>query len=169
MAEQARDPDKWQELADRILNEKDPHEQLRLVKSFAAAVLTEKYGPDIISVCENDKILLAYVESGDPELQRMAFDYMNCFRYVYNDRIIKYAEYYIHAGVNDDIKYRCITYLAQITEREGRAIEVLTRCANVLRSSSTSQGNNAILRSIDSAIGMLRWMAEKGLFRPSSG
>jgi len=169
MAEQARDPDKWQELADRILNEKDPHEQLRLVKSFAAAVLTEKYGPDIISVCENDKILLAYVESGDPELQRMVFDYMTSFRYVCDERIIQNAEDYIQAGVHDDIKYRCITYLAQITEREGRAIEVLTRCANVLRSSSTSQGNNAILRSIDSAIGMLRWMAEKGLFRPSSG
>jgi hypothetical protein len=158
-----RDPEKDQrEFFDRVRNAKDFTEFHGLLTSCYATVLTEIYGPEVLAVSQNDDIIVAYVESGQADLQRTAFDCMRFLRYVHDERILKMAEEYISAGPCDDIKRRCIYYIIQLGDRDGRAVDILTRCSDSVRRAKGSQGDDSLLWTIDYAVRLLRWAATKG-------
>jgi hypothetical protein len=158
MSDEVGNPNERAELMDRIRDATDLREYITLLKSFHESALVETYGPEIISVSRNDEMLRRYVVGDEPKLQKMAFDCLNFIRYRFDERIFQKSADYIKSGNCNDIKFRCIMYLISAVgnRNDEEIIEVLLRCAEVLRTSGSTDDSCSTLKLIQHSIQLLR-------------
>ncbi len=116
--------------------------------------LVHVYGPEALSVCEDDERLVSCMRSGDPALQRMALDCMLHIRYLFDYRIVLACADYIIQGEHQDIRLNCIIYLSVMSCRdEGKRVsEVLRECAEVLRNAAIPARDDLVTAFLNACI-----------------